>query len=73
MKTIGQEWRQDYAHSRTDSFTPQWPIGDSVDAPGVSWWCFQVLIFISYCQDRGIADTEQPLSPSEGAREKPPQ
>ena len=32
---------------------------------------------LMYCQDRGIDDTEQPLtpalSPSEGAREKPPQ
>ena len=27
----------------------------------------------TYCQDRGIGDPEQPLSPSEGAREKPPQ
>ena len=23
----------------------KWPIRDSVDAPGVFWWCFQVLIF----------------------------
>ncbi len=33
--------------------------------------------FAQYCQGRGIDDTEQPLtpalSPSEGAREKPPQ
>ena len=32
---------------------------------------------MSFCQDLGIDDTEQPLtpalSPSEGAREKPPQ
>ena len=26
-----------------------------------------------YCQDHGLDDPEQPLSPSEGAREKPPQ
>ena len=26
-----------------------------------------------YCQDCGIDNTGQPLSPSEGAREKPPQ